>query len=504
MVRSARFGLDATRAAWGALALLLGVAAGLLPLPLAVAVLGAATVGVALLVEPVLALALMLGVAPLKTLIETESPLALPVDAGQIAFVVAVGVWIVTRALYQGRRTLPRTRLFVPLVIIMLGFGPSLFVARSAGAWASEMLKWAEMALLVAVVLELGERGRWRWIAFAAVLSAALQAIIGIYEYEGGSGAPHLWISNYMHFRAFGTFGQPNPFSAFMGLSAPLALGLAWGYVTQAAAQWQTRHGGTSAGWQRSALLAMVYAALGLLILGGLVVSWGRGAWLGFGAAAGVMVFFAPRKRWQAVALLAAGLVLGGGLWLAGLVPPGIQARIDNAVDEFTGFVDVRGVPISDQNFAIVERLAHWQAALNMAQAHPWLGVGLGSYEAAYHDYRVPSWPRPLGHAHNDYLNLLAETGLVGLSTYLTGWGLIVVWTIRALRQQDPVLRGLVLGLLGVWAHLAVHSFVDKLYVNNLFLHIGVVLGLLAAAWTQRSPLPEGVRLVIEDRSGER
>ena len=38
-------------------------------------------------------------------------------------------------------------------------------------------------------------------------------------------------------------------------------------------------------------------------------------------------------------------------------------------------------------------------------------------------------------------------------------------------------------GLLGTWTHLAVHSMVDKLYVNNLFLHLGVLLGLLAVAY---------------------
>src|SRR5690606_35076230 len=137
-------------------------------------------------------------------------------------------------------------------------------------------------------------------------------------------------------------------------------------------------------------------------------------------------------------------------------------------------------------NFAIVERLAHWQAALSMAQAHPWLGVGLGNYDVAYAAHGVPSWPRSLGHAHNDYLNGLAETGLVGLTAYLAGWMLNVVWTIQALRQPDPVWRGLTLGLLGVWTHLAVHSVFDKLYVNNLFLHIGVTLGLLAVAWHVR------------------
>ena len=44
-------------------------------------------------------------------------------------------------------------------------------------------------------------------------------------------------------------------------------------------------------------------------------------------------------------------------------------------------------VPISDENFAIVERLAHWQAAYYMANAHPWIGVGLGNYETVYPAY---------------------------------------------------------------------------------------------------------------------
>jgi hypothetical protein len=72
----------------------------------------------------------------------------------------------------------------------------------------------------------------------------------------------------------------------------------------------------------------------------------------------------------------------------------------------------------------------------------------------------------------------------VGLAFYLVGWAALVYWTLRSLHQPDPVLRGLTLGLLGTWTHLAVHSFVDKLYVNNLFLHIGVMLGLLAVAYS--------------------
>jgi O-antigen ligase len=264
-----------------------------------------------------------------------------------------------------------------------------------------------------------------------------------------------------------------------MGLSLPLALGLAWGHLSQAWARWRT---GQSARLEPGVLAAM-YGVFALLLLAGLIASWGRGAWMGFGVAGIVMVFFAPRKRWQGALLLAVGVGLVAGLWLAGYMPLGVQQRIDNALTEFTGFGDVRAVPISDENFAIVERLAHWQAAFYMASDHPLIGVGLGNYEVAYPEYGLPSWPRALGHAHNDYLNTLAETGIIGLAGYLVGWAFIVYWTLESLRGAGPVLRGLSLGLLGTWTHLAVHSMVDKLYVNNLFLHIGVMLGLLAVAY---------------------
>lgn len=479
---AARAGAWRRAVLWCGAALTAGVLAGSLPVTVSGGALVVALIAVALVLEPALGLVLMLSLAPLKTLIATEATVAFPVDIGQITLALAAFAWAIWRITQRRADPLPRTRLYAPLIAIMAGFSPSLFAAVSTGAWLSEILKWAEMLLLVGIVLDLARGGRWAWIASGVVLAATLQAIIGLYEYFGGSGAPHLWIANFQRFRAFGTFGQPNPFSAFMGLSLPLALGLAWGYGQDARARWRER---TSRLWIAPGAVALGYAACSGLLLAGLVASWGRGAWLGFGAAGVVMVFFAPRRRWQGGALLATGAGLFVALWIVGYVPAGIQQRVQNTLTEFTGFGDMRAVPISDENFAIVERLAHWQAAATMANAHPLVGVGLGNYEAAYPDYGLVSWPRALGHAHNDYLNVLAETGVVGLFGYLAGWAVMVWWTLHALRQPDPVLRGLTLGLLGTWTHLAIHSIVDKLYVNNLFLHIGVMLGLLAVAYQQ-------------------
>lgn len=471
-------------AVWAALAVVTGVLVAWLPVPVGGALVILTGLVLAVLVEPTLGLVIMLAVAPLKTLIATEAPLALPFDLGQAALGLVVVAWLLWRATQRQHAPLPRTRLYVPLVVIMAGFAPSLFAAASVSGWLLEIIKWLDMLLLVALVVDLADSTRLSWIAFGLILAAVLQALIGLYEFMGGSGAPHLWIMGFTHFRAFGTFGQPNPFSAFMGLTLPLALGLGWGWCWESVARWQARRRTPSARcgdhWGTAAFVAAFYGGASVLLLAGLLVSWGRGAWLGFGTAAGMMVCFAPRRRWQGFLLAGLGGLLIMSLWIGGLVPLSIQLRIDNALDEFVGFRDVRGAPVNNDNFAIIERLAHWQAAFYMASDHPWIGVGAGNYEVVYADYALPSWPRALGHAHNDYLTILAETGLVGLVGYLIGWALIVYWTVRALAVTDRVLHGLVLGLLGTWTHLAVHSLVDKLYVNNLFLHIGVMVGLLA------------------------
>jgi O-antigen ligase len=210
-----------------------------------------------------------------------------------------------------------------------------------------------------------------------------------------------------------------------------------------------------------------------------LIMSWSRGAWLGFGAAASVMAVALPRQaRWGL--LLAAVLVVAAlSLHAAGLLPASLTTRLTDFARDVR-FEDVRGVGINDANYAVVERLAHWQAALGMFRHRFWTGVGFGGYEPAYRDFALINWPIALGHAHNYYLNLAAETGLIGLLAYLLLWGTVFWQTWRATRRTAGFLRGVAIGLLGAWTHLAVHHLLDNLYVNNVHLHVGVLLGLLA------------------------
>ena len=172
-------------------------------------------------------------------------------------------------------------------------------------------------------------------------------------------------------------------------------------------------------------------------------------------------------------------------LWVTGRIPASIVIRVSSAAEEFVAFDDVRGIDITPDNYAVMERLAHWQAATNMAQANPWIGVGAGNYEMVYEDYRLINWHEPLGHAHNYYLNVMAEAGIMGLLGYGLSWVIIVWLTWRVRQHPDTTSRLTGIGLLGTWTYLAVHSLTDNLYVNNMFLHLGVMLGILAVLYNQ-------------------
>jgi O-antigen ligase len=318
------------------------------------------------------------------------------------------------------------------------------------------------------------------WLLVMLLLAGLSQAAVGIWQFGlRGTGPEHFEILG-RFYRAYGTFEQPNPFGGFMNLSILLALGVV------ANGEWLGNRGERRKSAPRSSLFALRPSLFLLLFVGicligtaaALVMSWSRGAWLGLAGGTAVFILFWPRQRWQGVGLLLlAALLLWAGLTL-NLLPATVAERITNFREDVV-FGDARGIDINDANYAVIERLAHWQAALDMARDHFWLGVGFGNYEPAYREYALINWPFPLGHAHNYYLNLLAETGIGGLLAYGGVWAAVFWQAIRLLYWLDNLPRAIALGLLAAFAALTVHHMVDKLYVNNIYIHLGAMLGLL-------------------------
>jgi O-antigen ligase len=162
-------------------------------------------------------------------------------------------------------------------------------------------------------------------------------------------------------------------------------------------------------------------------------------------------------------------------------LPASILDRLSQTIQYF-GVFDVRTVEVTSENWAVVERMAHWQAGWYMFLDHPWLGVGAGNYAQAYSDYSVGMWLEPLGHAHNYYLNMLAELGVVGGSLLIA---LVAIAfrhlggaLVRSEGSADHFWRSVLAGAFGGLIVFCVHNLFDSLFVHSVNVQLGVVLGL--------------------------
>ncbi len=456
-------------------------------LPLLYAALGVAlaVVAVGSLLEPLVGVgaALLAGLA--RAWLARALP-AIPAELGQGLFLLAVGTWL-ARGLLRRELRIPPMPFTLPLLLFLGVTLLSLWTPADLWVGFTEWAKWVQLLLMAWLVYDRLTDPAARptralgFILGALMLTVLFQAGLGLWQFAFQKQGLTYFVINDRFYRAFGTFEQPNPYGGFMGMTAALGGGvllvLAGEWVSAQWGRWRGRDVSRPA----HGLAWLLGGAIMLALCGAaLIASWSRGAWMGLGAALLVLAAALPRRGWWGL-VGAAALVAGGVvLYQAGALPAAIASRLTGFL-EYTRFEDVRGVAINDANFAVLERMAHWQAGLAMWRDHFWLGVGLGCYEPAYPRYALINWPLPLGHAHNFYLNLLAETGVVGLAAHLVLLCALLGRLWGATRRLSGPERGLALGLLGAWTHLMVHHGVDNLLVNNLHLYLGILLAL--SAW---------------------
>lgn len=210
--------------------------------------------------------------------------------------------------------------------------------------------------------------------------------------------------------------------------------------------------------------LGWLFLALGTV---GLVVTWSRGAWLAAAFGLACQLLWTGRlTRGLAMKLAAGGAVAGLALALAtGRMRP-------------TGKSDLGRVEV-------------WKSAARMFVAHPVLGVGPDNFSLMLGRHKTEGFVRAHGwaggqaHAHNDFLQALATTGLAGFAAYLwllgTAWGRLK----RALRDDEARATSAAAGAGLAAAFLA--AKLNPLTLDGLAL-AALLLGLLDPRGTRRAP----------------
>ena len=476
--------------------LALGLLLALAPLEVALLLLMGSSLALLVLRHPVIGLCLLALILPFSQ-VRQVSLAGAQVGLAEALLALTLAAWLLGIAARRGRPPsggtatenggrgdLPHPPLLLPFLALIGVQLLSLLASRSLRESLPELLKWAEMLLVYLFVASQVRPRHVPWIVTAVLLAGSAQALLGAYQFLRRVG-PEAFVLLGRFMRAYGTFSQPNPYAGYLGLVAPLALSLtlwALGRVWDGLRQGPRR---------LPADMICRWATLGffggvtVLLVAGMGMSWSRGAWLGLAAALVVVSGLRSRRAALGFVLLAILVCVFAILGNLGPLSSALGGRLAG-LGEYVRYAtdpDLARVEITDANFAVLERVAHWRAAWGMFSDHPWLGVGIGNYAVAYPAYSLPHWRDALGHAHNIYLHVLAETGLLGLAAYLIFWIVAIVRIWQARTSQSDYAKAVAIGVLGVIAHLTVHNLVDNLYVQGMYLHVAILLGLPVKGW---------------------
>lgn len=263
--------------------------------------------------------------------------------------------------------------------------------------------------------------------------------------------------------RSMGSIGDPNFFAQIMVVLLPITLIPLW----------------IRTSWVEKVLATACFAA----ILCGVVLSYSRGASLAFCALVFAMVCLRQIRLRTAVILFAA----------VALFVVAINPAYLGRVETLTG---ISSKNLRTSEGAIQGRATIMLAGFHMFLDHPFLGVGPGQAPDHMAEYANRYGYERLGRetgSHSLYLEILAETGVVGFSVFLLLL-FVAVWPLLQLRkywakerpEYSQILTSLVLAVL-------------MFLVTGIFLHLAfaryfwLLLGLCSAARAAYTPQPEPV-----------
>lgn len=313
------------------------------------------------------------------------------------------------------------------------------------------------------------DRERMKRLVFALLALGSFEAFYGLVQYLTGWQQIFTYVKSVNLNEATGTYINRNHYAALLGMILPFALGMAFYHVGQprpAARRTAARLRTLIAETEVQKLICWLFLAL--VLFAALVFSRSRMGLLAAMAAIvtmGAVISASPRGRrrgWAGVVLFlaaACGLVV----WI-GLAP--VVARFQTLPGEYAGSDSGRG--------------AIWLDTVRLIRQHPLLGSGLGTFPLAYPAAQTTFLGKRVNHAHNDYLEITSDLGLLGAVILFGSIFYLLVRLIRCFCATGGHPRhAMALSCAGSISTILWHSLTDfNLYIPGNALVFSCVLGM--------------------------
>jgi len=349
-------------------------------------------------------------------------------EAGAGLLFLAWSIWI----FFNREEQLVLSPLLPPLAalsFIVLGQWFFRWTASPFNTRIELLLLLADLMVLFLAVQAFRTLEDWRGFVWFTMGFGFLVSLFAILQHLTSNGKLYWFREMRSGGLPFGPYVNRNHFAGFAELVLPLALvPLVLGRVRRE--RWP------------------VVGLFAVLPIGALFLSASRGGIVSFGAELSVLALVMIQRREMGKQLFAGGAVLLVALLLVSWLGVGqILERLSS----------VQLLEVSSGKRASMRRDT-WRIFLD----HPFVGTGLGTLQLVYPPYESLYDGKIVNHTHNDYLEVLAETGLLGGICCAWFLGVLLVQSLERLRPFNSSFSG-ALQLSGFLAcsGFLVHSLVD-------------------------------------------
>jgi O-antigen ligase len=293
-----------------------------------------------------------------------------------------------------------------------------------------ELLKWASYSLLFFLTTEsFQSEDHVRQFVWFLLSLGFVVSLFGIIQRFTFNGKLYWLVSLPSGAAPFGPFVNGNHFAGFVELTAPLGLALLL---------FRSRR-------REQVTLLLLFT---IVPIGALILSASRGGIIGLLLEFALLAFLShPHRIGRKQLLGAAGLALVAGTFIVWL-------GVSKAIQRFE--------QLTHGGISRELRVSIYQDTWRIFLDHPSLGTGLGTLVAVYPRYASFYNGLTVEHSHNDYLELLAETGVLGGLIGFSFIGLLLWRGLASLQFAGSSLaRAIIAGCLAACSGLLLHSLVD-------------------------------------------
>ncbi len=347
--------------------------------------------------------------------------------------------WL-TRCLFVKKIIFRRTILDIPLLIFfasqlistIISIDPATSVFGYYSRFNGGLLSTVGYILLYwAFVSNLEKEDAVKLIKYSILPSAALVSIYGVLEHFGID--KNVWVQDVAS-RVFSTLGQPNWLAAWLTALLPITWALAIDEPQ------------TNSKFQILNFKFLIYFSLSILFFWVLIFTKSRSGFLGFVAADFVfwlLVFVKSKFRfWKTFAVYNLSFIVIAAFSGTQYTPSIAEIAGRRSAPPAAAGTQAPALETGGTESGTIRKIV-WKGAIDVWKNYPVFGTGVETFAFSYYQFRpaehnlVSEWDFIYNKAHNEFLNVAANTGSVGLLSYLILIGFSVYIFIQKLKNSN-------------------------------------------------------------------